>query len=94
MSPDRDASVKTFRYLIPLGESGPTERRHGLVDGALPVSCPWIFVSIMFLSAPHMRPNFQNKSLIAAGSSRRESLFRGGTRQNPLSWTSIVLQTS
>ena len=39
----------------------------GLVDAALPVSCPWIFVSIMFLSAPDMRPNFFDKQISHSG---------------------------
>lgn len=53
-------------------------------------------MSIMFLSAPDMRPDsLANKSLIVAGSSKRESLFRGGTWQHPLSWLHLSsLQTS
>lgn len=42
--PDGNTSAKTFRDPTPLGEGSLTGRRAGLVDGALPVSCPWIFV--------------------------------------------------
>lgn len=31
------------------------------------LSCPWIFVSIMFLSAPDMRPNFLDKQISHSG---------------------------
>lgn len=65
--PDGDTPAKTFRDRIPLGEGSLAERRVGLVDGAVPVSCPWIFVSIMFLSAPDMRPNFFDKQISHSG---------------------------
>lgn len=59
--------MKTFRDLFPLGEGSQTERKAGFVDDALLVSCPWIFVSVMFLSAPDMRPNFFDKQISHRG---------------------------
>lgn len=69
--------MKTFRDLIPLGKGSPTERRVDLLM-LLFLSCPWISASIMFLSAPDMRPNSVDKQISHSGRVRREGVVVQG----------------